>query len=232
MGLHSRSPIEHRLYVNIDSSKVHLFFFFFLRKSFERRVPVYYKFDAFGERDDSIVLYCDTNNLPIFINLFEEIKDECSLDEYLHKPPILTGVVNGWIGYGSEPGYFRGNLESFNAKREMHLKECIQRVGAFWITNSLDKTFKIGNREVNYFDYFLESSVNGIKDYYDVYDFSDDYYLRVYGCTKEDFNSKKFDIVLLNGLKNHINEVFDYINGKESILDIKIPFENSNPLKL
>ena len=67
-------------------------------------------------RDDTIIIYCDKNNLSNYVNIVDDIVHKNGIP--LEEPPLLSGKVNGTnIGIGAEPTVF-GGRESFNGLRE------------------------------------------------------------------------------------------------------------------
>ena len=227
-NLYYRDNIEHRLYVNSDSTLTHFLLSKIVEKCRDRRLNYYFKFDDIGNRDDNIVFYCSTRQLPIFINLLEEIKNEYSLDEFLHEPPILTGKVNGWIGYGTEPE--NGYEESFNSKRADHLEKCLDEVTINWIKNSMNKELNIEGQTMSYEDLIIKSLVKEVKDYILDY-YCDDgdikYFYKRYGFSLESVKSYEFEKAISDTIKPIINDIInDYENN--TLNRIEVPFNGGN----
>ena len=96
--------IEHSLYMNIDSKGIHKFSELFIKKCEEKNLP--YNFvvsDHNMHRDDSFILYSDTDHLLDYYQTLNEVLNEnADLKQYLSTPPILTGKVDNYIGYATE----------------------------------------------------------------------------------------------------------------------------------
>ncbi len=96
--------IEHRLYLDIESLDTYKMTTYLVEKCDEHHLPYYFKFDQYADRDDTIVIYSSTENLTKYVEILHEIKKEHpELISRTKEPPVLTGKIDGWIGYGSEP---------------------------------------------------------------------------------------------------------------------------------
>lgn len=163
---HTRQEIEHRLYINCDSTLTHKIITEFAKKCLDAKSSFYFKFDDYGARDDNIVVYCDSNHLEMFTKFFNQIVNENpDIRKGIHTPPILTGCVDGFIGYGTEPGYFNGKLISFNDKRAQQLEDCLRDLTGRYVASSLNKSVAIGsNKSVPYYSYLIDSLVQNKID--------------------------------------------------------------------
>jgi len=159
LGRQKRYPIEHRLYINCDSTSLYRLMTKFVQKCLTKKLRFYFKFDECSGRDDAMVIYCDIKHLPHFINILREIKQE---DETLQKttyaPTILSGNIDGWIGYGSEPDRLpNGELTSFNEKRKNHLQSTMDKYLFDYILKNNNRTVQlIDGRKLPFKDYFIE----------------------------------------------------------------------------
>lgn len=99
----SEFDVKHRLYLNVDSTIVHKFATILFNKCNEYGINYEFKFSDVADKADSIVIYCSNDNLLVFVKLLELIKKEYpEFEDKIHKPPVFTGVYDGWIGYGEE----------------------------------------------------------------------------------------------------------------------------------
>ena len=99
----NRPKIEHRLYINTDSISLYKIINLFMSECSKKGIPFYFKFDnSSGFRDDSIPIYSSTEHLLDYIEILNNIKKN-NPDLNFYNPPLLTGKINGFIGYGSEP---------------------------------------------------------------------------------------------------------------------------------
>lgn len=138
-------PIEHRLYLDTESPDTYKMINLLVEKFDKYHLPYYFKFDKFANRDDTIVIYSSTENLTKYVALLREIKDEHpDLISRFKDPPLLTGKIDGWIGYGSEPNTTpTGEKQSFNSIRAKVIETAIQKQTKEWIMNH-------GNIQITY----------------------------------------------------------------------------------
>lgn len=128
--------IDHRLYIDTESIDVLKMATLLVEKCDEHHLPYYFKFD-FDNRDDTIVIYSSTENLMKYIEILNEIKKEHpDLVSRAKEPPVLTGKIDGWIGYGSEPSRTPdGKNHSFNEIRSKAIEPAIADTTINWIIN-------------------------------------------------------------------------------------------------
>ena len=68
--------VEHRLYLNMELADIYKMSYLLVKKCTDKNLPYYFKFDRMGTRDDSIVIYSDTDNLGNYLDILKEIKEE------------------------------------------------------------------------------------------------------------------------------------------------------------
>ena len=158
--------IEHRLYLNTESIDTYKMAEFFINKCDKYHLPYYFKFDSFGNRDDTIVIYSSTEDLMKYIRILQEIKKEQPIFSRVKEPPILTGKIDGWIGYGSEPDKLpTGETVSFNEVRSKLVEQSIEKITKDWILKNRDQYVKYNNQTLSLQDYMaLKASENFIAD--------------------------------------------------------------------
>lgn len=130
--------VEHRLYLNVDPLYTHRVLNAILAKCSRYNRSFSLKFDEYGIRDETIVIYCSSENILFFLKILREIKEEApELANKFYSPPLLSGRIDNWIGYGSEPKRESGELpESFNGLRSNIIYECFQKsVFNWWIVH-------------------------------------------------------------------------------------------------
>ena len=67
----------------------------------------------------------------------------------IYAPPLMTGVIDGWIGYGTEPGKDEnGNNTSYNKVREKLMKEAISKATYEWFYENKDKELAIKDGKI------------------------------------------------------------------------------------
>ena len=52
-------------------------------------------------RDEGVVIYSSEEYLAAYVEICNEIKNETGME--FATPPILSGTINGFIGYGQDP---------------------------------------------------------------------------------------------------------------------------------
>lgn len=145
--------IEHRLYINCEPTDTYRFLEYFVAECKKQGLSFYFKtaylYDETGRpihpdaltRSESAVIYMSEEHAIEYINICKKIKyDHPELNFYA--PPIATGSIDGWLGYGKEPsGLTRqvaqneGIALSFNSIRSRMLergiyagiKDCISK---------------------------------------------------------------------------------------------------------
>lgn len=118
--------IEHRLYVNANYENIYNILRLFIKKCDQYKIPYCFKYSDSAGADDNIVIYSSSLYLEKYVEILEEIKNELKLDN-IKRPPILTGMIDGWIGYGSEGG------ESYSLKRAFLIHDVIKTCVDNWI---------------------------------------------------------------------------------------------------
>ena len=145
--LYERQQVKHRLYLNVEAIDVHKVANEIVKKCNERDLPYYFKFSPLCVRDDSLVLYCDTEKLPWYIDILKEIEQENpDIVERSGNPPILTGRVDKWFGYGSEPSHRDGKLTSFNEVRVKCINDAFSEEFDKWLQNNRYRKLNIDGK--------------------------------------------------------------------------------------
>lgn len=148
--------IEHRLYVNTESIDTYKMITSFVKKCDKHKLPYYFKFDQFADRDDTIVIYSSTENLTKYIEILQEIKrEEPELTSRVKNPPLLSGKIDNWIGYGSEPRDTPdGQKHSFNDLRANLIEKAIEKTIKDWILTHRNMEIKYHGQTISFQEYF------------------------------------------------------------------------------
>ena len=152
-SLSDLGSIEHRLYINIGKEVEYDFLQNMVEKFDEKNLPYYFKYSnrKNSSRDDGVVIYSDTKHLPLYIEALNEIKNEhFEYNPYIGMPPVLSSVVDGWLGYGSEPLKVDGDSMSFNEKRQEVIEEAIDVGTSKWIYQNFNTEFNNNGRTITY----------------------------------------------------------------------------------
>ena len=214
---HSRPPIEHRLYLNSESIDTFDIATLFTDKCMQRGIPFYYKFDDFADRDDSLVIYSSSQYLKYYIEILRELKRENpDLFSRLCDPPSMSGKIDGWIGYGSEPERAsNGNLRSFNEVRANAIKRALEKTTNEWIFRNINKKVRQGNRETTIGEIIESRIVNSLYNVY--YDRFNNYknrgnasaFYELYGLVEDDFTSGNFRNLLYYYIHQNFNSIIN-----------------------
>lgn len=165
--------IDHRLYVNPDSEDLFEFMNYFVDKCEEKELPFYFKFCKEFSRDDAFVIYSSTDDLLDYVKILKSIqKEHPDLVSRFKEPPLLSGEIDNWIGYGSEPTLLnRKKVDySFNSLREKRvLTPAIKNVTRDWLRDNKDKEINYRDRTItvkNLVSYMaVDDIVNTLKHY-------------------------------------------------------------------
>mgnify|MGYP003291551506 CR=1 FL=1 len=106
-GLGTFFPVKHRIYINCLNKNLIPLSKKFAGHCIERDLPFVFKADSIGSnRDDALVIYSSTDSYEEYIEILRTIAQESpELIEGCAKPPILTGVLDGWMGLADEDSY-------------------------------------------------------------------------------------------------------------------------------
>lgn len=140
--------IGHRLYLNIPNDKLYQIANIIVDKFQTKDLPFEFKFaDSNKDRKDSLIFYCETEQLPDTIQALQDLKnDQPKLFEQVGEPPIATGKIDGWIGYGSEPE--QTGKESFNTIRSLALWKGITDTAVDWVIRNKDVRTRNGDKSI------------------------------------------------------------------------------------
>lgn len=154
------SNVEHRLYLDTESLDTYKMTTYLVEKCDEHHLPYYFKFDQYADRDDTIVIYSSTENLTKYVEILQEIKKEHpELVSRTKEPPVLTGKIDGWIGYGSEPAKTPdGQRHSFNEIRAKVLENSIGKVTKQWIMNHRNQQITYQGQKMLFQEYIAMKS--------------------------------------------------------------------------
>lgn len=228
--------IEHRLYLNCNCSAVEKIVEQFVRTCSIRNLPFYLKYKTNENRDDTIVIYTNTKNLSDHIEVLKYIRiyNKEFFKENVFTPPLLSGNIEGWLGYGSENKDYK--KVSFNDIRTRIIANAIDDAVSEWTYENRGQIIKFKDTDVHYFEYLAINLANKtLKKYNYLYskyveENKEDEFINDYGITKFDLQSDVFKQDMIN----HINEkiVFCIINKyqKEKIEDIIIKTKNNKKI--
>lgn len=230
--------IVHRLYLNVDSFDVYKLATLFTKKCIKNNVPYYFKFDRYASRADSFVIYSSDEYLTTYISFLREIKKEHpELVSRIGEPPLLTGNIDNWIGYGSEPLKDKnGKNRSFNNVRAKIIESSISTSTKRWVLNNYHMKVIRDGKKIDFENYLVSLAVeNLLKKYLEKYTRTEARLknqkassMTVYqecGFTLQDLKSPRFKKYLSNIIKPNLNHLLlESYYGRES--SINIPLKN------
>ena len=150
-------PVEHRLYLNVDSKYLHAISRHFINKCESKGLNYYFKIAEYDRRDDTMVVYSDSKNLPNYIQVLEEIrKEHPELTPAFGEPTLLAGRINSWIGYGSEN---LSEKKSFNELRSQVIDSAIKSTMNDWYKVNQHRTFKYKGKILTFNEYVAKRLV-------------------------------------------------------------------------
>ncbi len=233
--------VEHRLYLNTESIHTEIITSAFVDKCLERNIPFYFKYDEFGNRDDTIVIYSNTENLPQYIKILREIKKEhAEIFEQIHQPPILTGKIDGWIGYGSEPAKLpNGKNTSFNKIRQEAIEKAITKCRNKWIFDHQKKLFNYKNKKIALQEYLsIKITDNLIKRYQKNIEWyiqkgKEKQFYDAYGLINSDLTNENFRRYVKHCIDKKMDQFINSLmDDPKNSPTIKIPTRNGNEISV
>lgn len=115
-----------RLYINCSKQDIITFSQMFTTACKEQNLPFYYKYSCDkSKRADQIVIYSNIACLEEYIGIFQNIKENSpEIVERCGQPPLLTGIIDDWIGIGEESAE---NGKSYTSSRTDIIKEILYK---------------------------------------------------------------------------------------------------------
>lgn len=231
--------VEHRLYLNTESLDTYKMTTYLVEKCDEHKLPYYFKFDKYADRDDTIVIYSSTENLMKYIEILQEIKKEHpDLVSKFKEPPVLTGKIDGWIGYGSEPAKTPdGKNHSFNKVRSKILEETIGKVTKKWIMNHRNQQITYHGQTMSFQDYIAVKSTKkllaDLERRYSNYGQDDIETINRLGYSLQDLKSPQNKQNIFNVLRDRMGTLLTKVcNGTYEVTDeIVMKVRNGNQIK-
>lgn len=126
---------KHRPYMNIPQDEIYKFAQLVKNGCDEVGVNYDFKLEDNEPRTDSFMMYLTDEMLTPTVKVLKEIEiRHPDIIKKMGKPPVLSGKINSWLGYGSEP---EDGKNSFNEKRadiiqkvvDMHIVEYATKHG-------------------------------------------------------------------------------------------------------
>ena len=180
--------VEHRLYLDPNVSETFKLLTEFVKKCDKYNLPYYFKYDVISQRSDPVVIYSDMNNLLSYVQILKEIKTENpDLISKFKEPPILTGKIDNWIGYGVEPTIKDTDGKgSYNTIRADIIDEAISKNIDEWLKENANAKVMYEDQKIDLNEYLLLSAIKNVG-----YDLREKYNRQVMLDRAMDFNQGK-----------------------------------------
>ena len=232
---------EHRLSLNTEGIDTHKLTFLIIEKCEAIGLPYHLKYSENAERDDTIVVYSDTKRLPQYLAILKEIAQENQdIRKRCYHPPVLTGVIDDWIGYGTEPALStNGKFYSFNQIRARIIENGIENAIIEWLQNH--KNCQVNYQgEIIYLTEFLAKVAAGQEslrlknnlEYQKSKNQTKEELENYYGYNEKEIETPKIKEYLERAIQKEINHVLNlYISKqKENFPPIILPMKNNKEL--
>lgn len=220
--------IDHRLYINLDSREIESIVLLFIDNCFKRKIPFYLKYDSNADRDDSLVIYSDTVHLASYINILKTIKEQYS-GIRVYYPPVITGRIDEWIGYGAEPN----KNDSFHGKRSEVIKEGIINSLISWVNLHRETLIDVNGKSIKVQDFVVDNIINKIfiriKDEIETYKgMGNNFYFNKCGLNESDITSS----YLFKIIFNFVMYVITNLNDNNFSCDYDMPTRDGKSIRV
>lgn len=248
----------HRLFINCDSRVCEYLARRFINECDRRRVGYSFKYDNSGERANNFVIYSDTKHLATYLNMLREIKEELIneglfTEDSFHEPSLLTGTIDGWIGYGTDPSDWMKSIsgkKSYEDERAFLVEQGINKAYGKWLKENKDRKIVYEGNEMSFDefysllfslvlvdrlreDYSIENNMdteeyikNEIKDNYDVI-------TNYFTETKNELAKTSINIPLkAKSINKSLKSMVDVMKEVARILSENIPEFNDEILEM
>ena len=236
--LHS-VDVQHRFYFNTSHKYLFEFLDILVNKLEKNYFPYYFKYTTIDERDDNVVVYCKTDDIPKYLKIFEEIKKEHpDLVAKMGPPPAISSKIDGWFGYGSEPDLDEyGAKQSFNESRIKVIRPAISKVLVEWVTNNKNSKLNYNGKEYSVADLLVELGADAIlKQLTRKYDFhiprdksisEAEAYRKELGYNKSDLENPHFKDYIKRHVSEFLNENPNIFIDRDNNIKKTINLKNS-----
>ena len=206
------NDFEHCLAINCNIKKMHLFVYKFYEKCKSRGLDYFIKFNETGKNNLGIKIYCNTDDLEVYLNIVKEVIEENNLESDLDSLPLVVGEISRGVGYLS------GEAD-FIRKRADHIGRCIETVTIDWIEKNIDSNMKTATgRDVPY-KYYLFSKV--ILNKKSVLLNNPNLY------PSDEINTREFSYIMTEHLLKNYKNVLNAVLNKDLNYKFSVPFKSS-----
>ena len=206
--------VENRLYLNSNPSDTYKLVNLLIKEFDNNNLDYHFKFTTDPCRDDSIVIYTSDKDLEKYIQILETLsKENKQLFSKLNTPPVLTGKIYDWLGYGCE---CLDHTLSYSTIRSHLMYDTITSATHKWLIENQDTKIKYRRKVMPFKDYFkiqvvryyMDKLSNKYDEKYLIFKEETSKYL---GYTKEEITDPEYILNLAKTI--NINPFFSYLKN-------------------
>lgn len=171
LGQRPTNYAQHRLYLNTERIYVDKMIILLMVEADKRGMEYTMKYSEQGARDDAIVIYANDDNILQYIEILKEFRKKYPIFQTeLLPPPIMTGTIDDFIGYGAEPTVMiNGEQQSYTTFREKIIKKSISNVYSDWMSTHKNmrglSEYEIAERDDGFTQAVREEIIKVGKEY-------------------------------------------------------------------
>ena len=138
LGQRPTNNSQHRLYLNVERPYVENIILLLIAEADKRNMEFTLKYSDQGYRDDTVVIYVNDTNILQYIDILRDFREKYPIfNSEIYSPPIMTGTIDGWIGYGAEPTItINKEQQSYTTLREKIIKKAISKAYSDWLSSN------------------------------------------------------------------------------------------------
>lgn len=209
---------EHELHIKCDNEKTELFVYNFINKCLSKSLSFNFKYTNSNEFADSLIVYCDSENIEEYIRIINEIIDENNLKDKMQSPMKLSGKIGDYIGYTSyDPN------KTFTERRINHINKCIKQEAKRYIEDRLEKQERRPNGYKVPYKYQYQRKLLSIirNKYYKIIKNNN------ISLSNSDLISDKFEKKFMKATSNNIEYIIKNIEFLGDDFRLEIPYKRN-----
>lgn len=224
---------EHELYINSANYDLHKFANIFIDKCTEMDLPYHFKISEHNNCDNKITIYSDSKSLKKYIEVLSTIEKEYpEIIKRCGEPPIISGQITNWLGYGRAKVSSTGKLE-YLPKRIRVIEKSLDEELRNWYKENKDQiSIKDKNgKAISLVQYLslqiCRDEIAKMIKCLPKSDFEKQFNMENYGYTEEVLTSQEFRKKLYASITSKMTKIIDeYSNGRPLSTDITLSFAN------
>lgn len=224
---------EHELYINSANYDLHKFANIFIDKCTEMDLPYHFKISEHNNCDNKITIYSDSKSLRQYIDVLSKIEKEYpEIIKRCGEPPIISGHITNWLGYGRAKVSNTGKLEYLPTRIRVLEKSLDEELRNWYKENKDQISIKDKNgKAISLVQYLslqiCRDEVAKMIKCLPKSDFEKQFNMENYGYTEEVLTSSQFRKKLYTSITSKMTKIIDeYSNGRPLSTDITISFAN------